>query len=155
MRSASHWSLQARAARRDSFTAQEIAAEIVRTNAPDFNSTVALVGRIANEVLPPLGYSLGVAGTWRPGSGVPPTVVSTVGTSVSMEQRARNAINARAARRESFNSMTIAGEVAGVSAPDFMSVVTTVGRLANEILPPLGYGLVNGCTARRRCGLRP
>ncbi len=153
-------SLLARAGRKESFTATEIAAEFLRTTAPDFTNTVNLVGRIANEVLPPLGYVLSgdlVGGTWRPSStgAPPPSVVSTVGTQLSVEQRVRNAINARAARRESFNSMTIAGEVAGVSSPDFMTVVTTVGRVANEILPSLGYALLNGTWVHGGAPVRP
>ncbi len=69
-------SIHARAAKKQPFNSMEIAAEITRTNSPDFMTVATLVGRLCTELLPGLGYSL-VAGTWRFGVVAPPPVVNT------------------------------------------------------------------------------
>ncbi|MDP3153834.1 MAG: reverse transcriptase family protein [Archangium sp.] len=69
-------SIHARAAKKQPFNSMEIAAEITRTNSPDFMTVATLVGRLCTELLPGLGYSL-VSGTWRFGVVAPPPAVTT------------------------------------------------------------------------------
>lgn len=66
--------LQSHGGRRESFTAMELAAEITRTNAPDFQDVLSQVVSIAAQVLPPMGYSL-TNGRWVHSSSAPPPPV--------------------------------------------------------------------------------
>ncbi|MFZ5444076.1 MAG: reverse transcriptase family protein [Myxococcota bacterium] len=65
--------LQSHGSRRESFTAMELAAEITRTNAPDFQDVLAQVIALAAQVLPPMGYAL-TNGRWVHSSSAAPPV---------------------------------------------------------------------------------
>ena len=143
-----------RVARKERFTALEIANEVTANDphrtADDLRQVSDTVHRLFKDgLLLPLGYMLDPAGTFIPVSSpplqVPPAnVVAAVGMGLTLEQRVRASIQARAARKDPFNTMEIAAEITRTNAPDFMTVVTLVGRVANEILPGLGYSLLAG-----------
>lgn len=143
-----------RVARKERFTALDIANEVTANDphrtADDLRLASDTVHRLFKDgLLTPLGYAPDSGGTFGPVSSpplqVPPAnVVAAVGGGLSTEQRVRAAIHARAAKREPFNTMEIAAEITRTTNPDFMTVVTLVGRIANELLPGLGYSLVSG-----------
>lgn len=143
-----------RVARRERFTALDIANEVTahdpHRTADDLRLASDTVHRLFKDgLLTPLGYQQDSGGTFGPSSSPalqppPANVVSAIGGGLSLEQRVRAAIHARAAKKEPFNTMEIAAEITRTTAPDFMTVVTLVGRIANEVLPGLGYSLVQG-----------
>jgi RNA-directed DNA polymerase len=143
-----------RVARKERFTALEIANEVTANDphrtADDLRLVSDTVHRLFKDgLLTPLGYQQDSGGAFGPASSpplqVPPAnVVATVGSGLSLEQRVRAAIHARASKKEPFNTMEIAAEITRTNAPDFMTVATLVGRIATEILPGLGYALVGG-----------
>lgn len=143
-----------RVARKESFTAQEIANEVTANDphrtADDLRTNADLVHKLAQDgLLVPLGYKADASGRFGPQSSPPiqpppANVVATVGATPSVEDRLRNSIRARATKREPFSTMDLVFEITKTGAPDFMSVATTAGNLAKELLPGLGFTLESG-----------
>ncbi|MFT3707795.1 MAG: reverse transcriptase family protein [Archangium sp.] len=151
-----------RVAKKESFTAQEIANEATANDphrtADDLRAAADTVHRLAQDgLLVPLGYKSDATGRFGPVASPPlqpppSNVVASVGSagttntssSLSVEDRLRASIKVRAAKRQPFSTMDLVFEITKTGAPDFMSVATTAGNLAKEMLPGLGFALESG-----------
>ncbi len=144
----------ARVSRRESFTALDIANEVTSSDphrtADDLRAASdAVLALYKDGLLTPLGYGQSPGGTFAPQSSPPtqkpPTnVVASVGATLTVEQRLRNSINARAAKKEPFSTMDLVYEITRTGAPDFMDVAKQAADLAKAMLPGLGYSLEAG-----------
>lgn len=146
-----------RVARKESFTALDVANDVTAADphrtADDLRKATDLVHQLAQDgLLVPLGYAQDAQGRFAPqGSSAPPPVqppppgvVASVGSTLSVEDRMRASIRARAAKREPFSTMDLVFEITKTGAPDFMTVASTATRLATELLPGLGFTLEGG-----------
>lgn len=149
-----------RVARRETFTALDIANDVTANDphrsADDLrNASDAVHALFRDGLLTPLGYGLDASGSFAPQNSppiqqAPANVVSSVGAAstpaptLTVEQRLRVSIQARAAKKQPFGTMDLVYEITKTGAPDFMQVATLAANLAKEMLPGLGFALEGG-----------